>query len=565
MAEGEKSSSNNGSSSLLKDGKSSRSRRNSSGSDDSPVTHMRIGAEYQASVPPLETIKKNIVSRGPALTIWKPSKQLPDPLLLKYIELSRTKYGYREEQALGLLVCHGYNVEEANKDLANFVPYPDDWTTLEKQSFEHGFQEHGKDFHKIKMMLPDKSVNNLVKYYYIWKKTRSKYQTLKNKMKVKRNDSDDDSFDDNEHKTKRIRMGSSSLLTSSFTPSQMPIIQTLYNSGMSNTPCTNCHRAKAETVVTLKKEHLLCKECADYFTKYTTMRPLFEISIVKTDPSVEKVILNPPEGIDLTLESLKLVANMKDAHRYLACLTNQIMTFKAQIQTKKQEYKQMKSKIKKLNIEQYRPEKEVLKGGSSTRWTEEEIEMFKMSLERYGKDFEAASAILGNRTATQISSCFYSKRDKYSFEACVKTFDKSREESGSESDEKEDEKMEIDEKPEDNEVIVISENPPSKTPSSTSSPTSSSSSPRDFVFKMQIGGITRPIRLQRLPITFTSEAQQSEPMVIDLTDDENDSRPELELTLTKNEPVKFVQNAVRKVISNINMNADDDVQILDYS
>jgi len=192
--------------------------------------------------------------------------------------------------------------------------------------------------------------------------------------------------------------------------------------------------------------------------------------------------------------------------------------------------------------------------------------MFKMSLERYGKDFEAASAILGNRTPTQCSSCFYSKRDKYNFEACVDTFEKSQE-SGTQdgADEKEEEKMETDEKPEDNEIVVISENPPSKSSSSTASPTSSNSSSPDFVFKMQIGGITRPIRLQRLPITFTPETQQAVPMVIDLTDDENDSRPELELTLTKNEPVKFVQNAVRKVISNIIMSADDDVQILDYS
>ena len=237
-------------------------RRNSTGSDEGPV-HMRIGSEYQASIPPLETTKK-VVSRGPALVIWKPYTKLPDQKLLKFIEYSRTKYGYREEQSLGLLVCHRYNVDDANSDLVNFVPYPDDWTALEKQTFELGFQEHGKNFHKIKMMLPDKSVNNIVKFYYIWKKTRSKYQTLKNKMKSRRAnmDSDDDSFDDpNEHKNKRIRMGSSSLITSSFTQSQMPIIQALYNTngGTSvNEPCTNCHRAKAVTLVTLKKEHLLC-------------------------------------------------------------------------------------------------------------------------------------------------------------------------------------------------------------------------------------------------------------------------------------------------------------------
>ena len=125
-------------------GQKTSERQQSNSSDDGPV-HMRIGSEYQAVIPKLEK-DKVAVSRGPALVIWKPYLNLDGDSLTKFIDFSRTKYGYREEQALGLLKCHRYNVEEAKQDLVNFVPYPDDWTQLEKQTFDHGFQEHGKRF-----------------------------------------------------------------------------------------------------------------------------------------------------------------------------------------------------------------------------------------------------------------------------------------------------------------------------------------------------------------------------------------------------------------------------------
>ena len=549
MAEATNNLSNNGSGSTLLRESDRRMRRPSSGSDESPV-HMRIGPEYQASIPPLETTKR-VVSRGPALVIWKPYSKLPEQKLMKFVEFSRTKFGYREEQSLGLLVCHRYNIDDANKDLVNFVPYPDDWTPLEKQTFEIGFQEHGKDFHKIKMMLPDKSVNNIVKFYYIWKKTRSKYQTLKNKMKSKRSnmDSDDDSYDDlNEHKNKRIRMGSSSLITSSFTQSQIPIIQALYNTNNGtgvNEPCTNCHRAKAVTLVTLKREHLLCYACSDYYQKYSTMRPLFESAVVGTGETNEKTILNPPEGIDLTLDSLKLVASPKDAHHYLACLTNQVITYKNKILDQKQQYQRLQKKFKNLSLEQYRiPESPP---SSSKGWSEHEVEMFKLSFTNYGKDFEAAAVIVGSKSVSQCRSLYYSKKDKYDFDDLLDEYDAKQEKM--ETDEPKDTKdSKAEEQPrsKDNEIQIVSENSPR---------TTNVKSPDNFVFNMQIGGITQPVRLQRVPIQLGQTGNQ-EPIVIDLTDDDDDSRPAISLSISSEK-----KETVKKVLHVVNI-VDDDIQII---
>lgn len=530
-------------------------RHNSNGSDESTV-HMRVGSEYQASIPSLETTKR-VVSRGPALVIWKPYSKLPEPKLTKFIEFSRTKYGYREEQSLGLLVCHRYNIEDANNDLVNFVPYPDDWTPLEKQTFEIGFQEHGKDFHKIKMMLPDKSVNNIVKFYYIWKKTRSKYQTLKNKMKSRRSnvDSDEDSYDDlNEHKNKRIRMGSSSLITSSFTQSQIPIIQALYNTNNGtgeNEPCSNCHRAKAVTLVTLKREYLLCYGCSDYYQKYSTMKPLFESAVVGTGESNEKGILNPPDGIDLTLESLKLVASPRDAHHYLACLTNQIMTYKNKILEQKQEYSKSKKELKNLNIEQYRISEGPL--SSSKGWSDHEIEMIKLSFKNYGKDFDAAAIIVGSKSATQCRSTYYSKKEKYEFDNYLEEYDlKAGKMDGIDKPEKMDndgDESFIEEK----EVQVVSVTPP---PSSLS--VSNTKNTDKFVFNMQIGGVTQPVRLQRVPIQNNEQGAAREPILIDLTDDDDDSMPAIELTISSEKK----ESVLKKVLEVVNI-LDDDIQIVE--
>ena len=54
----------------------------------------------------------------------------------------------------------------ALQDLANFTPFPDEWSVEDKVLFEQAFQFHGKSFHRIRQMLPDKSIAALVKYYY---------------------------------------------------------------------------------------------------------------------------------------------------------------------------------------------------------------------------------------------------------------------------------------------------------------------------------------------------------------------------------------------------------------
>nr|CAI5856454.1 unnamed protein product [Callosobruchus analis] len=141
-----------------------------------PVDKIRVGRDYQAVCPELqpENQRKPELLADRALLVWSPTEAIPESKLEDYIVLAKDKYGYNGEQALGMLFWHKHDLERAMLDLANFTPFPDEWSVEDKVLFEQAFQFHGKSFHRIRQMLPDKSIASLVKYYYSWKKTRSR-------------------------------------------------------------------------------------------------------------------------------------------------------------------------------------------------------------------------------------------------------------------------------------------------------------------------------------------------------------------------------------------------------
>ncbi|XP_017480078.1 PREDICTED: REST corepressor isoform X1 [Rhagoletis zephyria] len=148
---------------------------------------IRVGRDYQAICPPLipENERKPEGLNDRALLVWSPTKEIPDAKLEEYISVAKEKYGYNGEQALGMLFWHKHDLERAVMDLANFTPFPDEWTVEDKVLFEQAFQFHGKSFHRIRQMLPDKSIASLVKYYYSWKKTRHRQSVMDRQEKAK--------------------------------------------------------------------------------------------------------------------------------------------------------------------------------------------------------------------------------------------------------------------------------------------------------------------------------------------------------------------------------------------
>ncbi|CAH4034592.1 unnamed protein product [Pieris brassicae] len=147
-----------------------------SSSEDENAEKIRVGRDFQAVCPELEPVEQRKPDQisDRALLVWSPTADISDAKLDEYITTAKEKYGYNGEQALGMLFWHKHDLSRASLDLANFTPFPDEWTVEDKVLFEQAFQFHGKSFHRIRQMLPDKSIASLVKYYYSWKKTRAR-------------------------------------------------------------------------------------------------------------------------------------------------------------------------------------------------------------------------------------------------------------------------------------------------------------------------------------------------------------------------------------------------------
>ncbi|XP_015273955.1 PREDICTED: REST corepressor 1 [Gekko japonicus] len=159
---------------------------------------MRVGAQYQAVVPdfdPAKLAKRSQERENLGMLVWSPNQNISEAKLDEYIAIAKEKHGYNMEQALGMLFWHKHNIEKSLADLPNFTPFPDEWTVEDKVLFEQAFSFHGKTFHRIQQMLPDKSIASLVKFYYSWKKTRTKTSVMDRharKQKREREESEDE-------------------------------------------------------------------------------------------------------------------------------------------------------------------------------------------------------------------------------------------------------------------------------------------------------------------------------------------------------------------------------------
>lgn len=158
---------------------------------------MRVGSDYQASIPEFNpgATKYSDKEIG-GMLVWSPYHIIPDVKLDEYIAVAKEKHGYNVEQALGMLFWHKHNIEKSLADLPNFTPFPDEWTVEDKVLFEQAFSFHGKSFHRIQQMLPDKSIASLVKYYYSWKKTRSRTSLMDRQARKLASRSNQDESDD---------------------------------------------------------------------------------------------------------------------------------------------------------------------------------------------------------------------------------------------------------------------------------------------------------------------------------------------------------------------------------
>ncbi|XP_050668597.1 REST corepressor 1 isoform X3 [Leptidea sinapis] len=385
---------------------------------------IRVGRDYQAICPELEPVEQRKPDQisDRALLVWSPTSDISDLKLDEYITTAKEKYGYNGEQALGMLFWHKHDLNRAAMDLANFTPFPDEWTVEDKVLFEQAFQFHGKSFHRIRQMLPDKSIASLVKYYYSWKKTRARTSLMdvvgegrnatasgtgKKESGSEPGGSDKDS--DNDEKADGGDGGGKwcsvcGILCSQTTP---------YNS------------------------QKLCQACLVHARRTGTMRPLCGPS-GRRGPGSKQVRYKHrlPRGIYINQDDLVAMATgpqpgdppqpglVNQGEAILKAMDREVISLKRQVQQNKQQLSSMKRKVGDAGVEEFRPGEPPAKINS--RWTNEELLMAVTAVRKYGKDFQAIAETLGTKTEAHVRTFFISYRRRYNLDAVLREHEADR-------------------------------------------------------------------------------------------------------------------------------------------
>ncbi|CAK6984569.1 REST corepressor 1, partial [Scomber scombrus] len=290
------------------------------------------------------------------------------------------------EQALGMLFWHKHNIEKSLADLPNFTPFPDEWTVEDRVLFEQAFSFHGKSFHRIQQMLPDKSMASLVRFYYSWKKSRSKTSLMDRqtrKHKRERDDSDEEVEDSNP-----------------IPPSDPELNQTKDD----------------------KKE--------------------------AGGKASQRVKKRPPRGMFLNQQDVVSLSS-SSALGLIRQLDGQLVSIKRQIQTIKQSNSTLKDKLSP-GVDEFRQQEVNQKFNS--RWTTEEQLLAVQAIRKYGRDFQAISDVIGNKSVVQVKNFLVNYRRRFNLDEVLLEWEAEHGvEGGATGD---DDKMEVSPTEEDEETVV---------------------------------------------------------------------------------------------------------------
>ncbi|XP_022093654.1 REST corepressor 3-like isoform X2 [Acanthaster planci] len=387
----------------------------SSSSEDEHEPGMRVGADYQAEIPEMITDVPAVRrgdSRQEALLVWLPNGDISDAKLDEYILLAKERYGYNTEQALGMLFWHKHNVDKSLADLPNFTPFPDEWSVEDKVLFEQAFSFHGKSFHRIRQMLPDKSISCLVKYYYQWKKTRTSTSLMDRQARKlaggqKENESE---VSDAEEKTDEK-------MDETFDPEKES--KTPQTEASTKSICSNCASTVSQLHTTPKG--LLCNACYSFWRRTGVMRT--HVGPVRNETTSHRhhpfrTKKKPPKGMYLDHDDLMaMTTNQGDS--IFKALDAEIINLKRQIQLNKQFLGQQRSKLFDLN--DYRLTDAAPRNNS--RWTSEEQLIAVQAIRKYGRDYQAIADVVGNKNAAQCRSFMVNFRRRFDLDKVLEEWE----------------------------------------------------------------------------------------------------------------------------------------------
>lgn len=413
---------------------------------------MRVGSNYQADIPQFIAYAPapEYYEEEKAIRVWSPYNKISDHVLEEFISKAKEKFCYNMEQALGMLSWHKFDIARAYADLPNFVPYPNEWSVEDKVLFEQAYQFHEKQFQKIKQMLPDKSMANLISYYYSWKKTRTRASLMERQTRrfaSRKNagaDAEDEGDDENENIANDLSLVSEENGADDDGDSEEMDTElgnrlqnrTQEDDEREDDPDIWCCMCRKELRISGKNLGVIIDPVVDKFCTSCYLEWKSGGKLVMTGTEIGDCFYGPDGSARKILfcyqDVVRLVeGNQDQGELMLKQLEGQIEDSKREIQNKKQKLSFVNDKIKpiaeqitELDMNEF---SDILPDYKPTKsWTSDETALVLQALRRYGTDFSAIADVLRTKSPEAIKMFYVSQKDRLNLELLVQDHERTK-------------------------------------------------------------------------------------------------------------------------------------------
>uniref|UniRef100_A0A915PH61 GATA-type domain-containing protein n=1 Tax=Setaria digitata TaxID=48799 RepID=A0A915PH61_9BILA len=290
---------------------------------------IRVGGSYQAKLPPMERCSAVDEPDRDELQ-WRPgyineesehvykraTRSFRMFAMVRNEQITQMERDFRtgdlcmHDAIITLHKCDynvNYAIEAMNKNDEHMLKVTNFMSIDDAKKFARGIKTYGKNFLKIKKeLLPHHRRDELVQFYYGWKKTRD--ATRPKPLARQRNAAAATHRKTKNNQLKASRPGSTDL--ADYASASETEMEELENDGRAAAyACHHCYTSKSKDWHHSGKERqLLCTECRIFYKKYGQLRPVDRPSTVP--PSLYKP--RSPEGNDDEEQGVRTRANKKE-------------------------------------------------------------------------------------------------------------------------------------------------------------------------------------------------------------------------------------------------------------